>query len=304
MCAISGGTETGTPRLLSERWRGAKRQAATSHLSARLLQHAGRYPARRSTEVNHWSQAIASASVSESRNTLRAVVLDVDGTLYRQWPVRLRMMAGLLRHLAANPREGGKVLRVLRAYRLAQERLRLCGETGMASRQIEMAAELTGYQLAWVRSTVKTWMEERPLEYVRRARQPGVLEFCDWANQRGIALAALSDYDPRAKLAVLSLDRRVPVAACAQDPDINVFKPHPAGMSKVLDRIGVSRKNAIYVGDRPEVDGALAIAAGVQGYILGTSKHVPAGLTAVRDWSTLQAELTSQINWKLPCLLP
>ena len=247
--------------------------------------------------LGHWSQAIGSVSRSGSRNKLRAVILDVDGTLYRQWPVRLRMMAGLLRHLAADPREGGRVLRVLRAYRLAQERLRLCGETGLASRQVELAAELTGYEVAWVRSTVKSWMEERPLEYVRRARQPGVLEFCEWAAQRGITLAALSDYDPRAKLAVLSLDRRVLVAACAQDPDINVLKPHPAGMFKLLERIGVDRQNAIYVGDRPEVDGALAVAAGVQGYILGTSKHVPAGVTAVRDWPTLQAELTSQINW-------
>jgi FMN phosphatase YigB (HAD superfamily) len=68
-------------------------------------------------------------------------------------------------------------------------------------------------------------------------------------------------------------------------------------MFKLLERIGVDRQNAIYVGDRPEVDGALAVAAGVQGYILGTSKHVPAGVTAVRDWPTLQAELTSQVNW-------
>jgi FMN phosphatase YigB (HAD superfamily) len=232
----------------------------------------------------------------ESGNSLLAAILDVDGTLYRQGVVRMRMAAALVRQLVTDPREGARVLRTLRAYRLAQERLRFCEERGLASRQLEMAAEWTGYGVGWVRSTVKSWMEERPLEHIRRCRREGVVEFCDWAARRGIVLAALSDYDPRAKLVVLSLDRRIPVIACAQDPDIDVFKPHPAGILKLLDRIGVRRQNAIYVGDRPEVDGALALRAGVQGYLLGTPRKVPAGAIAVRDWPALQAKLTSQIN--------
>jgi FMN phosphatase YigB (HAD superfamily) len=116
----------------------------------------------------------------------------------------------------------------------------------------------------------------------------GLLEFCEWAKQAGLQLAVLSDYNPREKLRAMEVEEYFSLIACAQDPDIGVFKPNPAGLRAVARRLGVLPEETIYIGDRPEVDGAVAIAAGVTGVILHLPAHaVPQPLIAVSGWSAM-----------------
>lgn len=227
---------------------------------------------------------------------LKAVVMDVDGTLYRQQPVRLRMALRLMRHFAVHPSEGIRVMRTIRTYRHAQERLRCLDGAGRASRQMALTAEITGYESDWVRRVVELWMEEIPLDFVGEARFAGVLEFCAWAHERNVALAVLSDYDPRAKLARLSLDAFIDLSGWAQEWDIGVFKPDPKGLLTVLRRLGVEAGNSVYIGDRIDVDGETAIAAGVDGYILTKKQELPNGLRAFRNWTALRSELAARIE--------
>src|SRR5262244_2332897 len=56
---------------------------------------------------------------------LRALILDLDGTPYRQPPLRWRMRWCALRAHIGHPRRALSTLRVLRAYRRAQETLRV-----------------------------------------------------------------------------------------------------------------------------------------------------------------------------------
>jgi FMN phosphatase YigB (HAD superfamily) len=217
---------------------------------------------------------------------IQAVVLDVDGTLYRLSAVRFEMARRLAGHVLRNPIKGLKTLRVIRAYRRAQEQLRGSGGNA-AAQQIELAAAAAGCSKAAAEATIRQWMHEAPLDAVRRARYPGIEEFCRWATANGIALAVLSDYDPHAKLAALSLARYMKVVACAQDPDIGCFKPDPAGLRVVLAKLGVEPAGAAYVGDRVEVDGALATAAGVRGFLIGGA--VGPGLESAATWAGMQA---------------
>jgi FMN phosphatase YigB (HAD superfamily) len=57
---------------------------------------------------------------------LKAILIDVDGTLYRQSVVRKAMIMRLLRYSAAAPVRGIRSLRIIAAYRRAQEVLREC----------------------------------------------------------------------------------------------------------------------------------------------------------------------------------
>lgn len=223
-------------------------------------------------------------------------MVDVDGTLYRQDMVRRHMALKLLFFAALHPRQGWKVLRGLSAYRSAQEKLRKCGVTGVASRQTDLAAEMTGLSATWIASAVHEWMDLMPLEAVRRARFPGALEFFQWASEQGLAVAALSDYDPQAKLEALSLAPYFSVVICAQDPDVNCFKPHTAGLFKALNRLGVGCEDAVYVGDRLDVDARLAVTAGIEGFLLTFRRDVPAGVTAVSGWPALQAALAARLQ--------
>ena len=216
--------------------------------------------------------------------------MDVDGTLYRQGPVRRAMTSKLIRQLASNPFEGYRTLRAIRSYRMAQEHLRRTGEP--ASLQLSRTVEMTGYARSWVESKVQLWMEELPLAHVASASFAGVAEFCRWARKQGIMLGVVSDYDPTAKLRAMALDRYVTVAVCAQEDGVNCFKPHPKGLLKALQQIGVMPANAVYIGDRAEVDGEAARAAGMDAFILGGDPaNLASGLHAAADWPSLHRTL-------------
>src|SRR5262249_29424324 len=97
---------------------------------------------------------------------LRALIFDVDGTLYRQLPVRRRMLWRLLRAHVNQPTQGLLTLRVLRAYRQAHEALRTshsgCGE--LSEVQVQLASKWTGIRPEVVASCVARWMESEPLD--------------------------------------------------------------------------------------------------------------------------------------------
>ena len=63
-------------------------------------------------------------SIPESSPPIRAVLFDVDGTLYHARPMRLRMAASLLLLPLRGPRRALAVIRHLRSYRRALEEVR------------------------------------------------------------------------------------------------------------------------------------------------------------------------------------
>lgn len=215
----------------------------------------------------------------------RALIFDVDGTLYRQPPVRVGMAWRLLRAVATRPGHGLTTLRVLRAYRRAQEALRTSArevvqptlgaacsaavEGELALRQIALAAAWTGLPATLVSERVERWMERLPLDLVVRARRPGFSGLIAVARRGGLRLGVCSDYPAAAKLAALGLEGVFEVVVTAQDPEVGEFKPSPRGLQVALTRLGVTPAEALYVGDRPEVDGAAAAAAGVPCLIVG-----------------------------------
>jgi FMN phosphatase YigB (HAD superfamily) len=118
-------------------------------------------------------------------------------------------------------------------------------------------------------------MEDEPLPFLSRCLQPGVAQFLASCRARGLRLAALSDYPPEAKLQALGLSGSFDLVLSAQSPEVNVFKPNPRGLLLALERLGVDRSEALYVGDRADVDAPTAEAAGVRCAIL-----VPGGSSA------------------------
>src|SRR5262245_48602239 len=73
---------------------------------------------------------------------LKAFVFDIDGTMYRQGPLRSAMLVRLLREYAVRPVRGWQTVRVLRAYRQAQERLRAKSVMGdISGAQVALTCE-------------------------------------------------------------------------------------------------------------------------------------------------------------------
>src|SRR5579864_2475429 len=90
------------------------------------------------TRVNDRMQA--------SNTPLKALIFDVDGTLYEKGRVRRAILFRLVRAYLASPREGLLTLRVLDAYRKAQEVLRKSpsASVDIAAAQLKLAGHSLG----------------------------------------------------------------------------------------------------------------------------------------------------------------
>jgi FMN phosphatase YigB (HAD superfamily) len=219
------------------------------------------------------SSSIQTAGLPFSVAQFKALIFDLDGTLYRQEPVRRAMAWRILRAYLWHPIQGLSTIRVLQAYRRAQETLRLTGVSGdPMAQQIRIAAQNCKLGESEVQSCVARW-SGRAMDLLSQALRPGLVELLQLAREKGMLLGVLSDYPAEAKLCAMGLRNYFDVVVSASDPEVQCFKPSPRGLEIVLRRQGLAKHEALYIGDRPEVDGAAAAAAGVQCAILASNHH-------------------------------
>jgi HAD superfamily hydrolase (TIGR01549 family) len=204
---------------------------------------------------------------------VHAVLFDLDGTLYRQRPLRALMLMELATLPFAAPRQASKRLRVLSAYRRAQEQLRQQGGVEfVAQAQIQRAAREMTVPAAEVEALVEEWMLRRPLKYLRRLRTAGLIEMLALLDRRGVPAGVYSDYPVDAKLDALGLSGRFAFALVSSDPTIGAFKPHPRGFLRACERWHLHPREVLMVGDRADTDAAGAAAAGMPCVLIGRGR--------------------------------
>jgi HAD superfamily hydrolase (TIGR01509 family) len=209
---------------------------------------------------------------------LKALIFDVDGTLYLSAPVKRDMIVQLTLNGLLHPLRTVRTVRILRAYRRAQDLLRKdAAKVGdLAAAQIGLAAKISGATKEQVSSAVELWMEEKPLRAVSHSRRRGLVPLLEKAKAEGLRLAVCSDYRPERKLSALGVLHYFDVVVCAQQDAVGCFKPDPRSLEVTLSRLGVASDEAIFVGDRLDVDQEAAAAAGVACFILGHQSRPPA----------------------------
>lgn len=195
---------------------------------------------------------------------IRFVVFDVDGTLYPQRPLRIRMARDMV-HYAVRTRSL-KHIRVLSAYRRLREVLGDQETSGFDAVLIERTAQATATPPDAVRALVADWIDQRPVRHLKSARYPGVLELFAAIRARGKMIGILSDYPAAAKLAAMELD--ADYVAYAGDPAIDILKPHPKGLLSLIEAAGVQPEETILIGDRASRDGMAARRAGAHALLL------------------------------------
>jgi putative hydrolase of the HAD superfamily len=185
---------------------------------------------------------------------VRLVVFDVDGTLYRQQPLRLRMARDLLLHTLT--RLDLRTLAVLRRFRHLREALGEARVEGFAERLVAETAADTGRTPHEVRAIVSRWIDRHPLPYLLDCRYAGLAELFAGLRRHGKTIGVLSDYPAVAKLAALELTADHVVAA--DDPGIGVLKPHPKGLAALIERAAATPAGTLMIGDRADRDGLVA----------------------------------------------
>jgi HAD superfamily hydrolase (TIGR01549 family) len=231
---------------------------------------------------------------------VRAVLFDLDGTLYHQEPLRFCMALELASlPLRASPASARRTWDALRVFRRVREELRDLGEpeAPLARLQFERAAERLAMETRDLEAVVSEWIFRRPLKYLRRCRRAGSESLFGYLRSRGIPVGVFSDYPAREKLGALQLAEMVSLLACATDAEINAFKPHPRGFLWSCERWGIEPSKVLYVGDRVEVDARGAANAGMPCVILsrrlglaqeGASPNGFTGFTQLTSFSGLR----------------
>ncbi|MFK0162473.1 HAD family hydrolase [Rhizobium sp. NPDC090279] len=210
---------------------------------------------------------------------INLVVFDVDGTLYRQRPVRLHMARDLVQF---SLREGRlDVIRVLRAFRRIREELAEAEIENFEAVLLERTAMAGGCSVGRVVSIVEEWIEKRPLTYVAAARYAGLNEVLAGIRRAGKRIGILSDYAPAAKLRVLDISPDFAVSA--EDDAVHLLKPHPRGLDTIMSLAGVTASATCMIGDRKERDGLAARRAGAACLI--RAPRETAGWLSFKDYS-------------------
>lgn len=189
---------------------------------------------------------------------IRLVAFDVDGTLYRQRPLRLKMGRDMLLHSMA--KLDLSAVKVIKAYRLIRERLGDEEVVDFDRALIAETAKATSTPPERVRAIVAEWIETRPLRYLRNCVFPGVPQLFEGICRAGKKIGIFSDYAAAEKLAAMGLVAHHIVAAS----DVGLLKPHAKGLQRLMAAAGATAPETLFIGDRADRDGAAGQRAGVR----------------------------------------
>lgn len=190
----------------------------------------------------------------------QAWLVDLDGTLYYQTPVRLAMALELALR-------GWDAIPCIRVFR--EEHERLSRETSAPSvdafhTQIRLTAARLRRPVEDVRRLVERWMIVEPCRWLRPLRRRGLLREIAKFRQQGGKTALVSDYPARAKLAAMQIEHLFQVIVASGESDRPCrLKPSPDGYLRAAEALGVVPKACLVIGDRDEADGRAAQQAGM-----------------------------------------
>ena len=201
-----------------------------------------------------------------SLGPIDAIVLDVDGTLYRQGPVRRQMALRLAGACITQPLRTRRAVRVILAFRDNLETIRagLPEDADHPAEQLQRTIEQTGLPKELVESLIEEWMFERPLALIGGYPRKGLHRFLGRALQCGVRLGVFSEYPSEGKLECLGVRDPFSVVVSSRDPQVRRFKPDPTGFLHVARLLGSNPETTLVIGDRDDADGAGAQAAGMR----------------------------------------
>ena len=185
-------------------------------------------------------------------NDYKIWIFDLDGTLYRQAPLRAEMALRLSAYYFLRPWRLSELL-LIREYRAAREKFFLPDEEnfGRLDRKYKLPSE----------KIINEWMIERALPAVRRWRRKKILSAIDEHRRAGDPAIVYSDYPVEKKLRSMGLT--VDHEFWSGDPLIDCLKPEARGLNNIIERLNLLRAEILYVGDRDDRDGEGARRAGV-----------------------------------------
>ncbi|MDR2136294.1 MAG: HAD family hydrolase [Treponema sp.] len=190
-----------------------------------------------------------------------AVAFDLDGTLYPNYRLNIRLVPFALRELP-----------LLVAFGRARDRLRggegpdariLPGEDFYAAQARLVAAALKAPDPRRLQDRIERLIYRGWEAHFRRIRlYPHVRETLDRLRRAGLRLALLSDFPPEQKLRNLGLDGIWDLVLCSEA--VGALKPAALPFAELVRGLGLPPGRILYVGNSVSYDIRGAKAAGLR----------------------------------------
>lgn len=196
----------------------------------------------------------------------RAYVVDMDGTLYFQTPVRVAMLCELLRYYICHPLRIRELF-AIKKYREIREKRLYAEYDDHEEKQINYVSKKYLMTADDFRNVKNKWMQKVPLEYIKQNRNNELIEFLNRQKTNGALIIVYSDYPVKEKLDAIGFQPDAYYSA--SDPEIGCMKPDPKGLKNIMSIHGLKAEETLFIGDRQEKDGECAMSCGVNYIIIG-----------------------------------
>jgi Predicted hydrolase (HAD superfamily) len=187
----------------------------------------------------------------QHKTSIRAVVFDVDGTLYPAHSLYMRCIDIFFAH----PRvvtEFAVVRKKLRSLQMEHDYTPQNGED-LHSLQASLMARGLGIDQARARELMEQiFYLELPKRFASIRPYPEVRTAIEKIRDSGMRVAALSDLPPQEKIAALGLSDILESSFCAEDA--GVLKPHPRAFGGVAEALDTDFPEILYVGNNTAYD--------------------------------------------------
>ncbi len=200
---------------------------------------------------------------------LKVLILDVDGTLYDQSKLRMKMIIFLLKYYLVRPMQ---IRDLLILYYFRSERKKKAGycHNNLENEQYLWCAEKIDVPLERIKKVVSKWMFEFPNPYLSDCSYQEVYPFLELAKEHQIKVAVYSDYPAVDKLEYLKI--KADLVLASTDPQINCLKPKPIALIHIMQIFGVHPDQCLFIGDSDELDGRCAAQANIAYLNINTYK--------------------------------
>jgi len=191
-------------------------------------------------------------------NGIKGVAFDLDGTLYPNYRLHLRILPTLI-----------KELRLVAAFGMARSVIRKEQEntsiiqSDFYQYQADITAKILSVPVAPLKEKIdrliyKAW--ELPFKDIKLFK--GVKETLLELRKAGYKLGLLSDFPPETKLKYLGLDGLWDAVLCSES--FGAIKPHPLSFKELAAAMSLPPENILYIGNSRSYDIAGANRAGMK----------------------------------------
>lgn len=211
----------------------------------------------------------------------RAIIFDLDGTLYFQTKLRLLMACRLCSYYGTHPWKIKELLAIKKFREVREHWDEISAKSDCQAVQLDEAqldeaqyhyvAAETNLPCEQVRAAVETWMYEKPLTTLMECRDEALVDLINAIRGCGISIIIYSDYPVAEKLR--ALDIQADRIYSALDENIMSLKPAPKGLQTILADHRFKPADVLMIGDRMSKDGQAAINADVDYIILEKSPN-------------------------------